>query len=274
MRPMTARGTLTFLAEDSAAPVYRPSVGGAKARLDLSGAYEGREVPILNGRELREVFSLDAQGFQLVRHTSAVTDFYDTAQRTTLYDAECRALVAAATGARRAHVFDHTLRSADSRRREEKRSREPTTVIHNDYTPRSGPQRVRDLAGDDADALLRKPFAIVNVWRPIRTVESFPLTLCDARTVGRRSLVRAERRAKDRIGEIYVARFAPEQRWIYFPDMEPDEVLLIKTYDSREDGRTRWCIHTAVDLDNTRPGAAARESIETRVFAFLGAGDV
>ena len=159
MRPMTARGTLTFLAEDSAAPVYRPSVGGAKARLDLSGAYEGREVPILNGRELREVFSLDAQGFQLVRHTSAVTDFYDTAQRTTLYDAECRALVAAATGARRAHVFDHTLRSADSRRREEKRSREPTTVIHNDYTPRSGPQRVRDLAGDDADALLRRPFA-------------------------------------------------------------------------------------------------------------------
>jgi len=266
---MTARGTLTFLAAESPPPVYRPSIGGAEARLDLSGDYVGREVEILSGRDLPETFSLDEQGFQLVHHKSAVTDIYDPEQRTRLHEVECRELVSAATGAALAHVFDHTLRSGDSKRREERRSREPTTIIHNDYTPRSGPQRVRDLMGDEANALLQKPFAIVNVWRPIRAVESFPLALCDARTVRPEDLIRAERRAKDRIGEIYVARFAPGQRWIYFPNMGTDEALLIKTYDSREDGRTRWCIHTAFDAVGTEPGARPRESIETRVFAFL-----
>lgn len=268
---MTARGTLTFLAESSSPPVYRPSIGGAEARLDLSGDYEGHEVEILNGRDLRESFSLDEQGFQLVHHESAVTDVYDVDQRARVYEAECRELVTSTTGAARAHVFDHTLRSGDRKRRAEKRSREPTTVIHNDYTPRSAPQRVRDLMGEEAETLLRRPFAIVNVWRPITTVESFPLTLCDARTVESDALIRAERRARDRIGEIFVARFAPKQRWIYFPNMSKDEVILIKTFDSRADGRTRWCIHTAVDLEDTEPGAAPRESIETRVFAFFDA---
>ena len=268
---MAARGTLTFLAENSSAPIYRPSTGGAEARLDVSGDYEGREVEILNGRDLPEALSLDQQGFQLVQHKSAVTDIYDMDERTQLYDAECCELVTTATGAARTHVFDHTLRSGDSRRREKKRSREPTTVIHNDYTPRSGPQRVHDIMGREAEALLQKPFAIVNVWRPISVVESFPLALCDSRTVESEALIRAERRAKNRIGEIYVARFAPGQRWVYFPDMETDEVLLIKTYDSREDGRTRWCIHTAFDAHGTKPGAAPRESIETRIFAFLDA---
>lgn len=267
---MTARGTLTFLAGKSSAPIYRPSIGGAEARLDLSGDYEGRTVQILDGRGLPEIFSLDQQGFRLVHHESAVTDIYDVDERTGVYEAECCQLVTEATGATRAHVFDHTLRSGDRRRREAKRSREPTTVIHNDYTPRSGPQRVRDLMGEEAEALLRRAFAIVNVWRPIRTVQSFPLTLCDARTVEPEALVPAERRAKDRIGEIFVARFAPTQRWVYFPNMTPDEVVLIKTYDSREDGRSRWCIHTAVDIEGTGSGAQPRESIETRVFAFFG----
>lgn len=268
---MNAHGTLTFLTDNSPPPVYRPSVGGAEARLDLSGAYEEREVDILDGRQIPDSFGLDQQGFQLVQHWSAVTDLYDADQRTHQYEAECHELVATATGATRVQCFDHTLRSADAGRREEMGSREPTSVIHNDYTPRSGPQRVRDLMGGEAEALLRKPFAIINVWRPIKPVESFPLAVCDARTVTPESLVRAERRGKDRIGELYMVRFDPGQRWIYFPDMTGDEVLLIKTYDSREDGRTRWCIHTSLKAQDSRPDAPPRESIETRVFAFFDA---
>jgi len=266
---MNTRGTLSFLAENSSAPIYHPSVGGAKARLDLSGNYSKREAEILNGRNLLETFSIHEQGFQLIKHKSAVNDIYDMGQRTQSHDVECRELVATATDATYTHVFDHTLRSSDSDRRKEKRSREPTTVIHNDYTPRSGPQRVRDLMGNEAETLLQSHFAIINVWRPIRTVDSFPLAMCDARTVQPELLIRAERRAKNRIGEIYVALFDPKQRWIYFPTMKTDEALLIKTYDSREDGRARWCIHTAFDADITKPNARPRESIETRVFAFI-----
>ncbi len=196
---------------------------------------------------------------------------YDVDQRSHIYEAECQEIVAGATGATRVHCFDHTMRSSDADRREKMGIREPTVVIHNDYTPRSGPQRLRDLMKDEAEGLLQKPFAIINVWRPIRLIESFPLTVCDARTVKSETLIAAERRAKNRIGELYMVRFDSEQRWIYFPDMTANEVLLMKTYDSRKDGRSRWCIHTALDDQDAKPDSAPRESIETRVFAFFDA---
>ncbi|MGI9258317.1 MAG: CmcJ/NvfI family oxidoreductase [Gammaproteobacteria bacterium] len=262
-------GKLTFLAAESPTPVYRASVGGAEARLDISGEYEDLEVDVINARLVDETFALDEQGFQLVPHRTSVADLFDTDERESTYERECCDLVIAATGASRAQCFDHTLRSSDPDRRAEKRVREPTSVIHNDYTPRSGPQRVRDLMGAEAEALLEKPFAIVNVWRPLRPVRTFPLALCDARTVADDDLVAAERRAKDRIGELFMVRYNSGQRWHYFPDMTESEVLLIKTFDSRDDGRARWCVHTALVSAAFPEDAPPRESIETRVFAFF-----
>ncbi len=98
---------MSFLAENSPPPIYRPSVGGAEARLDVSGAYEEHEVTILDGRKLPETFRLDQQGFQLLRHESSVTDMYDVDQRSHIYEAECREIVAAATGATRVHYGGH-----------------------------------------------------------------------------------------------------------------------------------------------------------------------
>ena len=57
--------------------------------------------------------------------------------------------------------------------------------------------------------------------------------------------------------------------WFYFPDMQVNEVLLIKTYDSMEDGRARFTIHTAFDDPTAAADAPPRESIETRAFAFF-----
>ncbi|HEY5622467.1 MAG TPA: CmcJ/NvfI family oxidoreductase [Gammaproteobacteria bacterium] len=265
---MDTIGRMTFLTAASPPPVYRASVGGAEARLDISGDYEDRDVAVADARLAGESFSIDVHGFELLSRGTAATDLFDREQREGVYEAECREIVVAATGAARAVCFDHTLRSSDPARRDEKKIREPTSVIHNDYTPRSGPQRVRDLMGEEAEALLQEPFAIVNVWRPLRLVESFPLALCDARTLGAGDLVPAERRARDRTGELYMARFNPSQRWYYFPGMTESEALLIKTFDSREDGRARWCIHTALAPEEHDEDMRPRESIETRVFAF------
>ena len=208
---MDTLARLTFLAGSSPAPVYRASVGGAQARLDISGDYEEHDVPITDGRLVDERFSLDTHGFELIEQATAATDLFDDEQRTGLYEAECREIVVMATGAVRVHCFDHTLRSSDSVRRDEKKIREPTSVIHNDYTPCSAPQRVLDLMGEDAAALLDRPFAIVNVWRPLRLVRSYPLAVCDARTLEPTDLVAAERKARDRIGELYMARFERAQ---------------------------------------------------------------
>ena len=265
---MNACGLLTFLAENSPKPIYQASIGGAEARLELAGDYQKKLVDILNGRELQESFSIDKQGFSLIQHTTTVENLYDAESGRKKYEAECKEIVINATGADSAYVFDHTFRSGDSKLREEKLSREPTTVIHNDYTPNSAPQRLRDFMGSDTDKLMDKPFCIVNLWRPIKEVRSFPLAVCDAQSVSPEALVYAERRSKNRIGEIIVVRFDPRQRWVYFPNMTPDEILLIKTYDSREDGRARWCVHTAFDIEGADANAAPRESVESRIFAF------
>ncbi len=155
----------------------------------------------------------------------------------------------------------------------ERRIREPASIIHNDYSDRSGPQRLRDHFADtpdEAEALLRRRFAIVNVWRSIAgTVRSAPMALCDAASVAPADLVPVVRQARDRIGEIQQAIYNPAHRWYYFPEMRADEALLIKTYDSATDGRARFTIHTAFDDPATAADAPPRESLETRCFAFF-----
>jgi hypothetical protein len=50
-------------------------------------------------------------------------------------------------------VFDHTLRTADDADRMARKIREVVQRVHNDYTEWSGPQRVRDLLPQEAEAL-------------------------------------------------------------------------------------------------------------------------
>ncbi len=269
--PGAVTAALTYLVDTGEKPVNYPSVAGEDSVSRWAGRHEDRAVAIHDGRAAAEPFDLDREGFALVRHDTAVTDFYDDAEIETVYEAEVEKLVKEVTGARRVVVFDQTRRSDSVAMREAKGIREPAGNVHNDYTARSAPQRVRDLlSAEEAEALLQRRFAIVNVWRPIRgPVRSAPLALCDARSVAPGDLIAAERRAKDRVGEIQQAVFNPAHRWTYFPNMERHEAVLIKCYDSAEDGRARFTIHTAFDDPTSPPDAPPRESIETRTFAFF-----
>ncbi len=272
-RPAAASGAvtaaLTYLVDTGEKPVNYPSVaGGAESR--NTGRYESREVTIRDGRAMAGRFSLEREGFALRRHRTAVTDFHDDAQLAAIYDAEVARLVAAATGASRVVVFDHTRRADAPALRREMRLREPARIIHNDYTERSAPQRVRDLLPADAATLLKRRFAIVNVWRPILgPVETAPLALCDARSVAPGDLIASERRSKDRVGEIQQATFNPAHRWFYFPNMRPLEAWLIITSDSAEDGRARVTLHPACDAPTAAADAPPRQSIESRTFVFF-----
>jgi hypothetical protein len=120
------------------------------------------------------------------------------------------ALVKAESGAGRVVVFDHTLRAADDAAREARKTREVVSRVHNDYTEWSGPQRVRDLLPEEAGDLLRRRFAIIQVWRPIRyPVETFPLAICNARTLSPANLVVSERRYPNRVGQTYAITYSP-----------------------------------------------------------------
>src|SRR5438046_9410125 len=98
-------------------------------------------------------------------------------------DPEVEALLKARTGAARVLIFDHTLR----RRMPAEDDRLggvqlPAMRVHVDYTEKSAPRRVRDLVPGEADRLLARRFAFINVWRPIGgTVPDAPLCLCGAR---------------------------------------------------------------------------------------------
>jgi hypothetical protein len=74
---------------------------------------------------------------------------------------------------------------------------------------------------------------------------------------------------RDRTGEVYSVAFNPGHRWFYFPHMQRNEALLLKCYDSVEDGRARFTAHTAFEDPNSPSDAAPRESIEVRTLLFF-----
>jgi hypothetical protein len=245
---------------------------GEPGSLDVraGGQQDPRRVTIRNGRPDAAGFRLDENGFRFVRHDTKVRDFYDEQQVRQIYYPEMEALVKAESGASRVLVFDHTLRTANDALRESRQIREVVRRVHNDYTEWSGPQRVRDLLPREADELLRRRFAIVQVWRPIRhPVETFPLAICDARSLSGDEFVVSERRYPNRVGQTYATKYNPAHRWYWFPRMRREEALVFKVYDSLKDGRARWTAHTAFD-DPTEPASARpRESIEIRTLAFF-----
>jgi len=263
---------LKYLASAEDATIYVASAGGGDTSLH-QGNYVMQPVKIHNGRLRAGGFSLDREGFMLTAHSSAVGDFYDDGEIAAVYEPEVETLLRRLTGAARVEIFDHTRRSASLDVQKARLIREPASIIHNDYTARSGPQRLRDHFADapeEAEALLRRRFAIVNVWRSIGgAVLTAPLALCDAASLAPEDLVSVERRAKQRIGEIQQAVYNPAHRWYYFPEMGPDEALLIKTYDSATDGRARFTLHTSFDDPTAAADAPPRESLETRCFALF-----
>lgn len=263
---------LKFLADRSAPLAFVASKGGGD-RTEHLGNYSNHEVAIQNAREQLPVTDLDKEGFALLGHRSMVRDFYDDTALRSTYHPELVELLRRLTGASRVEVFDDTRRSSSSSKQEQHGSRDPASIVHNDYTHRSGPRRLDDFFSEDleeAERLKSLRFAIINAWRPIgQPVVDHPLVLCDGRTVREDDLVSVERRGQDRIGEIQVARHNPDQRWYYYPRMNREEVLLFKTYDSARDGRTRFTPHSSCKVPNAPDDAPPRESLETRCLVFF-----
>jgi hypothetical protein len=236
--------------------------------------HETHRVPVYDVREIASEVSLDREGFELLRHTSAVRNFYDENEVREVYYPEAERLIAEATGASRVFIFDHTVRrrvhGADDRAAG--LPRQPATRVHVDHTARSGPQRVRDLLGNEADALLAGRVQVINLWRPIRgPLRDAPLAICDAGSVAAVDLVPSDLVYPHRVGETYAVTYNPAHRWFYVPHMQPNEALLLKCFDSETDGRARFVPHTAFEDPTAPADVLPRESIELRTLVFHSA---
>jgi hypothetical protein len=245
---------------------FEPPSGEPKSNI----VPEPHSLPIHDVRPISETVSLDREGFALVRQKSSVKDFYDEDEVKRVYYKEAERLIKAATGADRVFVFDHTVRKrVQGVSDRDGGLRQPVARVHVDHTEKSGPQRVRDLIPEEAEQLLKGRVQIINLWRPIRgPLLDSPLAVCDARTVNPDELVASDLVYPNRVGETYSVKYNPDHQWFYVPRMTADEILLLKCFDSKADGRARFAPHTAFADPTTPVDAAPRESIELRTLVF------
>jgi hypothetical protein len=242
---------LQYLARMTERPrnyTYDPPSGVARSNT----VSETHRVPVYDLRPVETSALLDREGFGLVHHQTAVKDFYDDEEVRRIYYPEQERLLTELTGASRVFIFDHTVRRripGANNDRAPGQPRQPATRVHVDHTELSGPQRVRDFFGNEAAALLKGRVQVINLWRPIRgPLRDAPLAVCDARTVAPADLVPSDLIYPDRRGETYAVTYNPAHRWFYVPEMQRDEALLLKCYDSATDGRARFAPHTACHL--------------------------
>ena len=261
---------LNYLAPTSGKPrtyAFDPPPGEPKT----TALPEPHQVPIFDARLITGSISLDREGFALVRHPTAVKNFLDDTEVTTVYYPAAEAFIRATLKADRVLIFDHTVRKRVEGAPDIRGAgpRQPATRVHVDQTEASGPNRVREHLPDEAEELLKGRVQVINLWRPIRgPLRDSPLAMCDGQTVVHDDLVASDLIYPNRRGETYSVKYNPNHRWFYFPEMTADEALLLKCYDSAADGRTRFGPHTAF-IDPTAPAdAPPRESIELRALVF------
>ncbi|KAJ3512656.1 hypothetical protein NLJ89_g3398 [Agrocybe chaxingu] len=215
---------------------------------------EEKEVVIENIRGKEDTVSLDASGFQYVHAPAKHKSFVDDEEVRREYYPESIELLKRLTGASRVELFDHTIR----RRRpgeidDSPDKRQPVAQVHVDQTTAASIARVhRHLPATDAPRLLERRFQIINLSVDQKG-DMFPVALI----------------YPDREGETQGVKFNENHKWKYLRGMTPDEVVLIKCFDSIQDGSVAvFTPHTGFSDPATPPDAPLRESIELRALVF------
>tara|TARA_A100001037_G_scaffold204230_1_gene182698 strand:- start:180 stop:1049 length:870 start_codon:yes stop_codon:yes gene_type:complete len=269
----TVQGELCFIVPQDEKPSFNSSriTGGVP---EVFFETEQHKMPIRDMRLIADDLDIDREGFELMRHTTQVTDLYDDDAVESEYNPEIEALLKARFGASKVVVFDVTRRSdGGSGAANPDGLRGPARRVHADYTEKSGPQRTKDILGEaEAERLFTSGARViqVNVWRPIKgPVQRAPLAVVDSSSLRDDDLVATDQVFPDRVGEIYHLAHSPQQRWYFAPEMQADEVLLLKGWDSLDDGRTRFNAHGAFELDDTDETTPPRESIELRTLVII-----
>ncbi|KAG9127005.1 hypothetical protein FRC07_001030 [Ceratobasidium sp. 392] len=227
-----------------------------------------------NVRGHEQEFTLDASGFEFHHAPSSEKLFEDDTTIKNVYYEDSIKRIKEFTGASRVVIFDHTIRRPRPEGTPDTpENRAPVKIAHVDQTPESAERRVKmHLPAEDVPALLSKRFQIINLWRPIKNPAwELPLALCDFRSVNTEAggdFVPTTLKYKDRDGETLSVRHNDAHNWKYLAGMSPDEIVLIKCFDSKLDGTVAtFTPHTAIDVPTT-PEVPKRQSIELRALVF------
>jgi len=141
--------------------------------------------------------------------------------------------------------------------------------VHIDQTYEASVARVHRHLGDEAERLLKSRVRIINIWRPIgHPVAHYPLAVSDYYSLDQENdLVPTRLIYPDREGAIFSVKHNPQHKWYFLADQTPEEVTLIKCFDSEVD-RARLTPHSAFLDDSSPKSAPERQSIEVRALVF------
>jgi hypothetical protein len=247
-----------------------------------TGRFVPHRVTIRNARLADRRPTLDSHGFELFRHRSAVKDFHDRAEIDAVYSQEVVDAVKRLTGADLVLPMSYLLRTSGDNATSQLQP--PAADVHVDMSEASAPKTARMVFEQQAKpGQTYRRFICSSFWRTFSPPpQDWPLALCDCNSISQSEgmpnrLIFAQARPtqadmaqpvanEEELPAATIFRYTPRQRWFYFPDMNRDEVVLIKFHDSDRD-RAWFAAHTAFH-DETRPEAHARESIEFRTVAY------
>ncbi|KAI0525880.1 hypothetical protein F5B22DRAFT_257942 [Xylaria bambusicola] len=227
----------------------------------------------ITGQE--DTYTLDKYGFQFCRRPTFLhgSDFHDSGLVQAKYYPEAKQLLKDVTGAHRIHIFDHKVRIGPSNWHKlgegNRTTRGPLFRAHVDQSYAGAELVLRRHFPDEADDLVKRRYQIINIWRPIKTVYKDPLTVADARSVPESDLLAASilypRGDRD---ETWTMLPNGAHQWYFKNRQQPDEVLLVKCFDSATlPGLARRAPHSAFE-DPDMADCGHRESIETRALVF------
>jgi hypothetical protein len=266
---------------------------GVEAIINYAGAIQGRarfDVPdmartnmtlepatvaVQNARVQPAPPSLDVEGFGLFRHSSSVCHSRDLAEIDRVYHQEVASFLAEITGADLVAPQRTGLLVRRGERSKEPTWARPARFAHLDYTAKS----VGDFTGwvsawENLEFSGYSRMAIFQTWRATSPPpQDNTLALCDARTLSSDDTIVFDAVIGDTgaPGEIFESRVlkpAAGRRWLYYPDLRDDELLVFKAYDS-DPSRPSDVAHCAIDNPLAGPDAEPRESLEARFFAFF-----
>ncbi|WP_428409006.1 CmcJ/NvfI family oxidoreductase [Hyphococcus sp.] len=226
-------------------------------------------VEIVDGRQSPP--SLDREGFALVSHRSKVQDFRDPAFDDQ-HKREIEELIVKLTGADKAIVNSPGVlrfgeKSAESGQLNNSR---PARFIHIDINDETAVQFAQSSAPHGAKV---KRAAQYNVWRVLTPPpQDVPLTICDSRTLDPEDLIEADaifdmKGQPDWSFTALLVKASPRHRWVWFPDMTPDEALVFITNDS-DPSKPHHTPHSAFDNPLCPADTPPRGSIEMRAIAY------
>lgn len=274
-RKKTVTAPIAYLKASDSQPqvkVYPPSSGMPAEVPEI--IY--REMSIEDARSWSVLPALAIHGVELCRHKTEFTEFYNAELVRKVYYPEVIDVMKTFTGAIEVFAFDHNTRSAVRAAQGQHGVRTPVDGAHVDYTSTSGPKRTLEILEDNGRMdLSGNRASLINLWRPITgPVYDNPLALCDVQTVEDKDLavteilhyLEGDLDHPGHTGQIYSIYYNPNHRWLYFSEMQENEVILLKCYDSQYAGVNSFTPHTGFKNPDCPVEFIPRESIEVRTL--------